>query len=363
MGVLVKHIPRRSFLRTASALALPAIMPAGARAQAPQLVIATYGGNFLQSMHTAVLDPFERETGIKVVVAGEPSVSRIKAMVDAGNVEWDVSEHSTGEMYILAGDNLLAKIDYSGFRKTELDQFDPAMVLPYGLGSLIFATAITYNSQALKPAQYPKSWADFFDPSRIPGKRVFYPMDRDAAPLEAALLADGVAPKDLYPLDLDRAFRALDRIKSSVLKWTGATVSANMVASGEAVMGAASSGRVLSMRAQGAPVDYSMNGALLYADCWVVPRGAKNLGAAMKYLEFVSRAETQARFAAIYPFGPTNRGAFKFLTADQAAQLPTAPAYADATVLVRTDWWAAADASGKINRDRISDRWRQWIVQ
>ena len=38
-------------------------------------------------------------------------------------------------------------------------------------------------------------------------------------PLEEALLADGVEPKDLYPLDVDRAFRKLDQIKHYVRKW------------------------------------------------------------------------------------------------------------------------------------------------
>ena len=34
-----------------------------------------------------------------------------------------------------------------------------------------------------------------------------------------ALLADGVAPSKLFPLDLDRAFHKLDQIKPNVAVW------------------------------------------------------------------------------------------------------------------------------------------------
>jgi putative spermidine/putrescine transport system substrate-binding protein len=37
--------------------------------------------------------------------------------------------------------------------------------------------------------------------------------------LEIALLADGVAPDKLYPLDLDRAFKKLDTIKKNTIWW------------------------------------------------------------------------------------------------------------------------------------------------
>ena len=55
-------------------------------------------------------------------------------------------------------------------------------------------------------------WADLFDTAKIPGKRTFYKWSAPGV-LEIALLADGVAPDKLYPLDLDRAFKKLDTIK------------------------------------------------------------------------------------------------------------------------------------------------------
>lgn len=358
------RLTRRQFVATSAAIIAAGSTSFSARAQGRQVVLATYGGTFLQSLRKAYLDPFEKETGIKVVVAGEPSAAKVKAMVESGNTEWDVAQHTTSEMLGLQNANLLEKIDYSGFAKAELDQMVPEVVKPYGIGGLFFAQSIAYNNKSFAAGKHPKSWTDVFDVKAFPGPRVLYPMDRDPAPLEIALLADGVDPKNLYPLDIDRGFKALERIREDVPKWAGRNVDVTgMLASGEAVVGQASTGRVASMKAQGAPLDYELNQALLYSDMWVVPKGAKNYADAMRFIQYISSAKAQAEFFAIYPNGPTNNGAFKYLTAEQAAKLPTSPEYFSKEIVVNAEWWAATDGSGKTNRDKVVERWNKWVFQ
>ena len=46
---------------------------------------------------------------------------------------------------------------------------------------------------------------------KFPGRRAL--RNHPIATLEAALMADGVAPDKLYPLDVDRAFKKLEEIK------------------------------------------------------------------------------------------------------------------------------------------------------
>ena len=104
------------------------------------------------------------------------------------------------------------------------------------------------------------------------------------------------------------------------------------------------------------------NQALLYADVWVIPRGAKNYANALKFLEFASSAKNQALFVAIYPTSPANRAAFKYLPADRAARLPTSPQNARKVVVVNAEWWSQIDASGKSNAEKVSERWQQWIL-
>jgi putative spermidine/putrescine transport system substrate-binding protein len=329
-----------------------------------QVVISTYGGTFLQSQRKAYFEPFEHETGIHVVVTGEPTPAKIKAMVDSGNVEWDLAEHSLEEMSVMQRQNLLARIDYSGFPPEERAEILPDVVKPYGIGTLFFASGVAFNTKAFQGGNNPKSWADVWDVQHFPGPRTLTAMDFDPAPLEIPLLADGVSPKNLYPLDIDRAFRALDRIRSSVSKWAGTNIDATvLLASGEAVVGSASTGRILSMRDQGAPVNIEWNQALLYGDVWVIPRGAKNYKNALRFLQFASSAKNQALFAAIYPVAPVNRGAYRYLSAAQAARLPTSPQNVSKVIVVNADWWAQMDASGKSNAEKVAERWRQWILQ
>ena len=85
-------------------------------------------------------------------------------------------------------------------------------------------------------AECPKTWADLFDAEKFPGKRTFYKWSAPGV-IEAALLADGVAPDKLYPLDLDRAFKKLDTIKDDIIWWIGGAQSQQLLASAEAPFG------------------------------------------------------------------------------------------------------------------------------
>lgn len=77
---------------------------------------------------------------------------------------------------------------------------------------------IAYNKEALDKA--PSGWDDFWDVEAFPGPRGLPDTgDRDWWVPVVALLADGVAPDDLFPLDLDRAYAKLDEIKPHIDVW------------------------------------------------------------------------------------------------------------------------------------------------
>ena len=78
------------------------------------------------------------------------------------------------------------------------------------MADITYGVVLGYNTDATA-GQVPEGWADFFDTAKFPGKRGFW--DYSAGGIfEFALLADGVAPADLYPLDLERATAKLDTI-------------------------------------------------------------------------------------------------------------------------------------------------------
>lgn len=237
------------------------------------------------------------------------------------------------------------------------------MVKPYGVGALFVAQALAFNTKAFPGGAHPRNWSEAWDVSKFPGPRTITAMDYGFRPLEILLLADGVPADKLYPLDTDRAFKSLERLRPSVAKWVQRGMDpGELLARGEVVVANASTGRVLAMRQQGAPIDMVFDQALLYPDYWVVPKGAKNRDAAMKLAQFATSAQAQAGFSGTYPNGPVNRGAFKLLTDEQAARLPTAPATIDRVVIVNGGWWETLGSDGKFNTELVSERWRKWNV-
>src|SRR5690606_30131831 len=128
----------------------------------------------------------------------------------------------------------------------------PEAVTPYWLGTDMYATLFAYRTDRFK-GDTPQSWADFWDVKRFPGRRSLSKSPIDT--LEQALLADGVPLDKLYPLDLDRAFKSLDRIKPHVaVWWTGGAQSAQIIQSGEVDMVAIWNGRAQAVLDGGAPI-------------------------------------------------------------------------------------------------------------
>ena len=96
---------------------------------------------------------------------------------------------------------------------------------------------MAYNADKLKTA--PTSWADFWDTKKFPGKRGL----RKGAKytLEFALMADGVAREDVYPLletdeGVDRAFDKMDGIRSGLQLWSSGREPVRMLNSGDVAM-------------------------------------------------------------------------------------------------------------------------------
>lgn len=72
-----------------------------------EVVVASWGGTFQAAQRQAYFEPFQELSGIKVIEAEGPSIAQVQAMVDTGNIEWDVVEVGRGDVI-----NLERKGDY-----------------------------------------------------------------------------------------------------------------------------------------------------------------------------------------------------------------------------------------------------------
>lgn len=323
---------------------------AGAIASSPSafaadMVFTSWGGTTQDAQKAAWADKFAAASGTNVLMDGPTDYGKIKAMVEANGVNWDVVDVE-GDYAVQAGNNgLLEKLDFTVIDKTKLD---PRFVTDYSVGSFYYSFVIGCNQDAVPAC--PKTWADLFDTTKFPGKRTFYKWSAPGV-IEAALLADGVTPDKLYPLDLDRAFKKLDTIKADIVWWTGGAQSQQLLASAEAPFGSFWNGRLTALEQTGVKVTTSWDQNITAADALVVPKGAKNKDAAMKFIALATGAEGQKEFAVATGYAPTNLGSAALM--DEAVRKTLPDAQSANQVNADMSYWAQ-------NRDAIGERWYAW---
>jgi putative spermidine/putrescine transport system substrate-binding protein len=347
---------RQSFNRVARGAALAvamAILPsAPALAQSKTVVFAGWGGSIQKAQREVFFNSFEKETGIKVIDVPDVQLAKLQAMVDTGNTQWDVVQ-ALG-MWIPQGAkaNLWEKLDFGVIKK---EGIPPSLVDAWSIGNSTYGMVLAYNTKAVK-GHPPTSWRSLWDTKGIPGARGMF--DGPRYTLEAALLADGVAPDKLYPLDVDRAFKSLDKIKDQVAVWWKQWPQVPvLLASQELTMSLTSNTRINSVRkTENAPVDLSWNQSLMTVDFLAVPRGAKNRDNAMKLVQWMNDPKRQAELAKLTGIGPGNTDALQYLSDEQKSELASYHYQKGEMVLFDNAWWAE-------NEQAMTQRWNQWKLQ
>ncbi|ESY10715.1 MULTISPECIES: ABC transporter substrate-binding protein [unclassified Mesorhizobium] len=325
-----------------------------------EVVIATYGGTWEAAQKKAYFDPFTRDTGINVVTVTSDG-AKLMASVKLGTApDTDINSLSGSEVASWIKIGGLEKIDYSFFAEKTLAGIPDELKKEYGIGAVIFSTAVAYNKDKFpEESKRPKNWLDFYNVEGFPGKRALPSCSRltSDALLEGALMGSGVSPKELYPLDLDRAFAAIKKLAPNVGRWTTSAADApQSLIDGEVEMAQAANGRIYAAAKQGAPLAFSWDQSVLEYDVWGVLKNAPNKENAFKFLAYISRPEPQAAFAEAISYGPVNKDAFKLLPQEVAANLPGAPGIVEKQIFQDYDWWNKATPDGRTNLEVAQER-------
>ncbi|BCH29876.1 ABC transporter substrate-binding protein [Mesorhizobium sp. L-8-10] len=330
-------INRRHVLLGAAAANTLSLLPRGAAAASGELVIANWGGIGTEAIEVAVSGPYKALTGTSVVVdPSGPTAGKIRAMVEAGQVSWDVCDATSAACLELGRAGLLEEIDYDIVPKSLTL---PEFALPHGVGSYAYSNVIVYDNAAF-PDEKPVNWADFWNVEKFPGRRLL--RGDVTAMLEGALLADGVTPENLYPLDVDRGLRKIAEIKSHCLFWGSAAESIQMLRSGEAVMANTWNSRAADLvTTSGGRYSMSWDQAILQPAIWVIPKN--NPGgreAAMDLIKFLQAPEPAIEYAKHTFVGPLNPEAAAALPEDLRPLVPTAPENMDKQIPMDVNWYA-----------------------
>ncbi|MEZ4522361.1 MAG: extracellular solute-binding protein [Thermomicrobiales bacterium] len=318
------------------------------------LVVATpgdEGSEYLEAQVAAIYEPFQRLTGA-VVRTVRTDIAELEQQVNEAEVLWSVCDIPAEQVLPLANSAIISEIDYTVVDSANL--FEP-FVTQHGVGANLYATVLGYFLGEEGVPVAPENWADFWDLAMFPGPRGF--QETPLGTLEFALLASGVDRSDLYPLNVDVAFRQLDAIvESIVLWWRQGAQPTQMIAAGDLTMVAAWHDRIRALEASGATVGMSWESSQINGDSWVVPNGAPEREMAMDFVNFATRPEVAAEFSSRFPFGPTNNEAFEILDLPEGQALPGAPDIIDQQFVVDLEWWFR-------NREPVEERFQEWLAE
>lgn len=337
------------FAVAASLTALPAT--------ARDLTVVSWGGNYQDAQREIYFKPFAEKTGKPVLdEAWDGGFGVLQSKVKAGAPNWDAVQVEAEELALGCADGLFEKIDWD--KLGGKDKFLPAAVNDCGVGAIVWSTAIAYDGAKL--AEGPKSWADFWDVQKFPGKRSL----RKGAKytLEFALLADGVKPAEVYdvlatPEGVERAFKKLDELRPSIVWWEAGAQPLQLLASGEVAMASAYNGRITGInRTEGKNFKVVWPGSIYAVDSWVVLKGAENKDAAQDFIAFASLPENQVKLPNFVAYGLPNNEAASMVKPEFAADLPTAPANMTDALALNVDFWID-------NSEALTERFNAWLAK
>ena len=173
----------------------------GSVSAADSITVVSWGGAYTNSQVKAYHEPFTKGTGITINSADySGGLAEVKAQVEAGNVTWDLVDVELSDAVRGCDEGLLETIDHSMLpaapdgTSADKDFIDGALT-ECAVASIVWSTIYAYDGSKFT-GDAPSTMEDFFNLAKFPGKRGMRKGPK--ANLEMALMADGVAPEDVY---------------------------------------------------------------------------------------------------------------------------------------------------------------------
>lgn len=345
---------RRALMAGAVAITAPYVWSRPARAIS-QVVVRNPGGAWSDTQKKYIYDPFTKETGIEVVIVPS-TMTKMLAMVKSGSAELDVADTGLDALVELDKAGALTPIDYSAWKYADATDVPKAYRTATTVGMALYATVLGYNKNTFPNNSQPKGWAEFWDVKKFSGARMLEDMAGGTPNLEFALIADGVPMDKIFPIDIDRAFKAMSVVKPAIKKfWDTGALSAQMLADQDVVLGSIWNGRLFAVASKGAPVAVDWNENMLQVQGYGIFKNAPNLKNAQLYVDYAMTAKAQIGMPKELNYGPTNTKVFDMLTVAEKADLPGSPENMKKAFIQDANWWSD-------NRAKVNAIWSKWIL-
>ncbi|MDF3381935.1 MULTISPECIES: ABC transporter substrate-binding protein [unclassified Sulfitobacter] len=345
-----KHL---SYLATAALIASPAL--------AEDLTVTSFGGAYGAAQMEHMIQPYMDKSGTNILFEDYGGgVAEMKAQVEAGNILWDVVDIEVIDLERACAEGYLEVIDQSVLPDGDdgtpaADDFiDDALANECGVGNIVWSVVFAVNTEN---GEGPKTIEDFFDTEAFPGKRGL--RKRPQVNMEWALLADGVAPEEVYEVlateeGQKRAFAKLDTIKDAITwydSWSQAPVLLN---DGGATMVQSANGRIFAaIKDDGAPFEIVWDSHIYDLDVWAIMKGTEKKEEAMEFIKFATGTVPLSGMQDV-AYGPTRASAQALLPEDVKQDLPTA--HLDEGVKADGIFWADYG-------ETLGEKFNEWLLQ
>ena len=253
-----------------------------------------YVYNWGEYIEPAVLDMFEEETGIEVIYDEFETNESMYSKISAGAALYDLVCPSDYMISKMIAEDLLQPINWDNIPNREhiggeyweqTAGFDPELQysVPYCWGTV----GILYNTTLVdEPID---EWADLWD-AKYTDEILMQDSVRDAFMVAQKML--GYSCNSTDEAELQAAKKALTDQKPIVQAYVIDQVRDKMIG-GEAAIGVIYSGEALYTQMENTDLEYVIpeEGTNLWLDCWVIPKGARNVENAEKFLNFLCRPD------------------------------------------------------------------------
>ncbi len=334
------------------------------------VVFSSWGGAYQSAQRQAYGIPFEDQFGIEVIDDGLPTLGKVRAMQESGNITWHVFDQGTGTIHNLGRNGSLEDLDFS---VVDTRDFLEVLKAPYtGGGGITWSETWAYNTDVYPEGSRPQTMADFYDTENFPGKRgwAYYPHGE----MKFVLLSENPGLVNtqegrnslaaLNPEQVDRAFELFAEYSDQIsLIWQTGSDCPQLLISGEIDMCSNWNGRIYDATKEGAPIKICWEcGHLLNTDGWGIIKGLKDqdpeaFELAQLFVAWTSLPEINARIAQFITYGPVNIKSLSALDApeydDVRDELPSSSANIPYAIL-------NDEEHASIHDDEWRERYEEW---
>ena len=307
-------IPARTLLLV---VAILAACPSAALAR--DLAVVARDDAMSDALHHALAPAFAAASGIPLKIESwAGGTDALNAQLKAPDNAWDVVEVSPDELAAGCTAGLLEKLDWTTIGGK--DHYLPQGISDCGVGATVNTLVLAWDRQKFPAAP---SWADFWDVAKYPGKRGLRKGVRGN--LEFALIADGVAPADVYKVlgtsdGVERAFRKLDQLKPYIVWWQTRKEAVHILSSGDVLMTTAPAGQiVMADRNDHRNFGIQWTAGLYEVQSWAIVKATPDLWQAEQFLYLAGMPALEGKLLETAGIAGLAKGANDGLPADMQA--------------------------------------------